>query len=118
MLTKLRVLIALGTILLPLSAQKAKNATVEQGRKEFEKTCGFCHGADATGSRAPYLIRSTVVSHDKNGDLIGHVIRNGRPDKGMPPIAMSDAQVAGITAFLHARVKEAVSSNNVPKDYP
>jgi cytochrome c oxidase cbb3-type subunit III len=115
---KFRVLIALGTIVLPLCAQKTRNSTVAEGRKEFEKTCGFCHGADATGSRAPDLIRSAVVSHDRNGDLLGPLIRNGRPDKGMPPIAMSDTQVAGIAAFLHARVKEAMGSNKVPKDYP
>jgi cytochrome c oxidase cbb3-type subunit 3 len=112
-----KVLIALGTIMLPLSAQKASQE-IEQGRKEFEKACGFCHGADATGARAPDLIRSAVVSHDRNGDLVGAVIRSGRPDKGMPPLAMSDAQVAQIAAFLHARVKQAIASNKVPRDYP
>ena len=113
-----RVLIALGAIILPLSAQKAGKANVEQGRKEFEKACGFCHGADASGARAPDLIRSTVVNHDQDGDQIGPVIRNGRPDKGMPPLPMSDAQVAQITAFLHARVTEAMASNKLPPEYP
>jgi cytochrome c oxidase cbb3-type subunit 3 len=113
MLTSTRVLILLGTVILSLAAQDA-----EQGRKEFEKACGFCHGPDATGSRAPDLIRSTVVNRDQNGELIGPVIRGGRPDKGMPPLPMSDTQIAQITAFLHARVKQAVASNRVPSDYP
>src|SRR5689334_283096 len=103
-----KVLIALGTVIFPISAQRASKETISEGRKEFEKACGFCHGADATGARAPDLIRSAVVSHDRNGDLIGPLIRGGRPDKGMPPLPMSDAQVAAITAFLHARVKEAI----------
>jgi len=65
---KLFVALAALVIILPLSAQKARNETVEQGRKEFEKSCGFCHGPDATGARAPDLIRSTVVSHDRSGE--------------------------------------------------
>src|SRR5436190_21029137 len=111
MLNSTRVLIALGTIVIPLSAQKASKDTVEQGRKEFEKACGFCHGADATGARAPDLIRSTLVSNDHNGDQLGPLIRNGRPDKGMPPLPMSDAQVTQIAAFLQARVDQAMASN-------
>src|SRR5689334_11420979 len=104
--------------LLPLSAQNAGKDTVEQGRKEFEKACGFCHGADATGSRAPDLIRSPLVNRDRNGDLIGPVILGGRPDKGMPPLPLDNTQIAQITAFLHARLKQAMASNKVPNDYP
>jgi cytochrome c oxidase cbb3-type subunit 3 len=118
MFKSLRVLIALGTVMIPLSAQKAGKSDVEQGRKEFEKACGFCHGADATGARAPDLLRSTVVNHDENGDQIGPVIRNGRPDKGMPPLPLSDAQIAQIAAFLHERVREAIKTNKLPQDYP
>src|SRR5690349_22890131 len=118
MLNSTRVLIALGTIILPLSAQKASQQTIEQGRKEFEKSCGFCHGADATGARAPDLIRSSVVSHDQDGDLLGPLIRAGRPDKGMPPLALAGDQIAAITAFVHARAAEALHSSHVPSDYP
>ena len=31
----------------------------------------------------PDLVRSLLVAHDVKGDLIGEVIRQGRPDKGM-----------------------------------
>src|SRR5439155_19596703 len=41
-----------------------------------------------------------------------------RPDKGMPPLPMSDPQVAQISAFLHARAYEALRSAHVPTDYP
>jgi len=97
----------------------AQNSAVERGRKQFEQSCGFCHGADATGARGPDLVRSPLVAHDVKGDLIGEVIRHGRPDKGMPPIpAMTDEQVADIAAFLHARAAEALESASVPKSYP
>lgn len=90
----------------------------ERGRKQFEQSCGFCHGADGTGARGPDLVRSPLVAHDVKGDQIGQVVRQGRPDKGMPAQALSDGQIADIAAFLHARAREALRSSSVPKGYP
>src|SRR5438128_7031557 len=39
-------------------------ASVERGKKAFAQSCGFCHGADATGARGPDLVRSALVAHD------------------------------------------------------
>jgi cytochrome c oxidase cbb3-type subunit III len=101
------------------SQSEAKDAeAVQRGRKQFEQACGFCHGADATGGRGPDLIRSPLVAHDQKGELIGEVIRSGRPDKGMPPLPASNEQIADIAAFLHARAQEAIQSSGVPSDYP
>lgn len=94
------------------------DAAIERGHKQFEQSCGFCHGPDATGARAPDLVRSPLVAHDVKGDKIGEVIRVGRPDKGMPPMALSDAQIQDIAAYLHARAEEALRSNEVPSKYP
>jgi cytochrome c oxidase cbb3-type subunit III len=94
------------------------DAAVVRGRKNFEQSCGFCHGPDATGARGPDLVRSPVVAHDVKGDKIGEVIRLGRPDKGMPAMSLTDQQVLDIAAFLHARAAEALHSNGVPSDYP
>lgn len=97
----------------------AKDPAIERGRKQFAESCGFCHGADATGARGPDLLRSPLVAHDVKGDQIGEVIRRGRPDKGMPPLAnMTDEQVADIAAFLHERAKEGLESASVPRSYP
>lgn len=93
-------------------------AQVERGRKQFQQSCGFCHGADATGARGPDLVRSPLVAHDVKGDLLGEVIRNGRPDKGMPPLPLSPEQIEEIAAFLHARTREAIESSGVPAAYP
>ena len=92
-------------------------AAAERGRKQFEQSCGFCHGADATGARGPDLLRSPLVAHDVKGDQIGPVIHEGRPDKGMPAMALTEAQVLDIAAFLHARAAEAMHSARVPKVY-
>jgi len=93
-------------------------AAAERGRREFVQSCGFCHGADATGARGPDLMRSPLVAHDVKGDQIGQVIRQGRPDKGMPAMPLSDAQILDIATFLHARAAEAARSSGVPKIYP
>jgi cytochrome c oxidase cbb3-type subunit 3 len=91
---------------------------IERGHKQFGQACGFCHGLDATGARGPDLVRSPLVAHDVKGDLIGEVIRHGRPDKGMPAMSLTDSQVSDIAAFLHARAAEALSSSGLPSVYP
>jgi len=102
----------------PPQPSPEQRAAVDRGRAQFQQACGFCHGPDATGARGPDLVRSTLVAHDVNGDLIGEVIRSGRPDKGMPALPLTPAQISASTAFLHARSKEAVESSGVPSDYP
>ncbi len=91
---------------------------IERGHKQFEQVCSFCHGPDATGARGPDLVRSPLVAHDVKGDLIGDVIHQGRPDKGMPAMPLTDAQVSDIAAFLHARAAEALRSSGIPRGYP
>jgi cytochrome c oxidase cbb3-type subunit III len=79
--------------------------TVNRGRAQFEKNCSFCHGAAATGtSNGPNLILSAIVRHDQNGNSIGPVVRQGRPDRGMPAFNLSDSEISDIVAFLHARM--------------
>ena len=96
----------------------SQDPAVERGHKQFEQACGFCHGPDATGARGPDLVRSPLVAHDVKGDQIGEVIRHGRPDKGMPPMPVTDQQVIDIAAYLHARAAEALRSAHVPRSYP
>jgi cytochrome c oxidase cbb3-type subunit III len=81
-----------------------------RGQKVFGPSCGFCHGSDASGKSAPDLIRSQLVLHDEAGSQIGPVIRNGRPDRGMPAFpALTAEQIADIAAFLKSR-KQATSN--------
>src|SRR5882757_5167824 len=83
-------------------------AAVERGRAQFSQSCAFCHGPNANGgTHGPSLIRSAVVRHDENGNLIGAVIRDGRPDQGMPSIPLAPEQVADIVAFVKSRVLAA-----------
>lgn len=101
------------------AAEKPAVQAVERGRQQFKASCGFCHGDDATGSRGPDLIRSPVLGHDVNGELLKPVIKEGRPDKGMPGFpTLTDRQIMDMVAFLHAQALAALHSSRVPKDYP
>lgn len=86
------------------AAEAARAAAADRGHALFKQNCSACHGEDATGGRGADLIRSTLVRHDKNGDLIGPVVANGRIEKGMPSFQLTDSQVADIVAFLQAQI--------------
>ena len=85
---------------------------VQQGGALFRQDCSFCHGRDATGGESgPDLTRSRLVAADVNGDKIGPVVRNGRPDKGMPPFARSDQQIASLVAFIRTQLQNAQAAS-------
>lgn len=79
-------------------------AAVDRGQKLFSQNCAFCHGKDANGGDGgPDLIRSVLVNHDENGNLIAPVVLNGRPNEGMPKFKLTPVQISDIATFLHAR---------------
>ena len=106
------------SLAIPTFAATPDPKAVERGRELFQQACGFCHGNDATGARGPDLVRSAMVTHDEDGNLIGPVIKNGREEKGMPAFAYSSQQISDLSAFLHDQIRAALNSNRVPRDYP
>ncbi len=102
-----------------LFAQSSPADAAKRGQAQFAQSCAFCHGPDATGgAEGPNLMRSAVVRHDDNGNLIGPVIRDGRPKKGMPAIRISEPQIADVVAYLHSRLKESdLTSPANPRQY-
>ena len=78
----------------------------------FQQNCAFCHGRDAAGGETgPDLTRSKLVAQDVAGDKIAEVLRQGRPDKGMPPFTFSAAEVAELVAFIHEQRSQAKLHN-------
>ena len=84
--------------------EAAEAAAADRGSAMFKQNCAACHGEDLTGGRGPDLIRSSLVRHDKNGDLIGPVVTNGRAEKGMPAFPFTQAQVADLVAFIQSEL--------------
>jgi cytochrome c oxidase cbb3-type subunit III len=95
-----------------IAGSKQNPEAVERGGKIFAEKCGGCHGATAKGtSRGPDLIRSLLVLDDEKGILISPVIRNGRPDKGMPKLNLTEDQISDVVAWLHVQTYAADHRN-------
>ena len=72
------------------------------GKALFLEKCAFCHGPDTAGGESgPDLTRSTVVAADTNGNRIAPVVREGRPQAGMPAFTLSDQDMSALVAFIH-----------------
>lgn len=99
-------------------SSKSPNNSIDRGHKQFAQTCAACHGEDATGGRGPDLIRSSLVRRDRNGDLIGQVVTQGRPDRGMPAFTLAEAQIVDIAAFLQSQVALFDLHTRSPGGYP
>ena len=85
-------------------------AAAARGAVLYASNCAFCHGEKARGAEGPNLVRSVLVLHDEKGELIGPVIAQGRPDRGMPPFAsLTEAQRSDIAQFLHMQVELAAN---------
>jgi cytochrome c oxidase cbb3-type subunit 3 len=98
--------------------KQAQAEAAERGHKTFVATCAACHGEDATGGRGTDLIRSALVRHDKNGDLLSPLIAAGRPDRGMPGFPLGERELTDIAAFLHAQIDLYDMHTRVPGGYP
>lgn len=91
-----------------LEGSKQDPAAVERGAKVFAANCAGCHGPAAKGGPgAPDLVRSLLVLDDEKGILIAPVIRNGRPDQGMPKLGLSKQQISDVVAWLHLQTYTA-----------
>lgn len=94
----------IGIVLLIWSAAAAaQDASNDTGQAVFRRDCSFCHGRGGGGGESgPDLTRSKLVEDDKAGSTIEPVIREGRPDRGMPAFHLSEQELAGVVAFIHS----------------
>jgi mono/diheme cytochrome c family protein len=91
-----------------IAGSKQDPAAYERGGKAFRTYCAGCHGVNAKGGPgAPDLVRSLLVLDDEKGILIAPVIREGRPDKGMPKLNLTEQQISDIVAWLHVQTYAA-----------
>jgi cytochrome c oxidase cbb3-type subunit 3 len=91
-----------------IAGSKEDPAAVARGNKAYLGNCAGCHGVAAKGGPgAPDLIRSVLVLDDEKGILIAPVLREGRPDQGMPKPNLTEAQISDIVAWLHVQTYAA-----------
>ncbi len=85
-------------------------AAAAKGAPLYKQNCGGCHGDTARGGQAPNLVRSIAVLHDEKDEEIGPVIKNGRPQAGMPPFPnLSQDDIHNIDQFLKLQVELAAN---------
>lgn len=91
-------------------------AVIERGRTLYSVTCTSCHGADARGGQlgGPNLLRSQLVLADRDGEAIVPVIQKGRPDKGMPPMPLNDADAKAVAIYLHSMLAAGGNQGSPP----
>jgi len=92
-------------------------AVLERGKALYSTHCAFCHGADARGGNGggPNLLRSQLVLSDQKGELIGEVVRNGRPGTAMLPMTLTATQISDVADFIHSF---RVGGYDVSRDTP
>ena len=91
-----------------ITGSKENPAAVNRGAKLFAANCAGCHGVSAKGGPgAPDLVRSVLVLDDEKGILIAPVLREGRPDQGMPKPNLTEPQISDIVAWLHVQTYAA-----------
>lgn len=91
-----------------IAGSKEDPAAYERGAKLYTSYCAGCHGANARGGPgAPDLVRSLLVLDDEKGLLIAPVLRNGRPDAGMPKMGLTEPQISDLVAWLHVQTYAA-----------
>ncbi len=83
-----------------LSAAGLSAQDVDPGRLVFENRCARCHGADGNGGELGPAITGRLRAHT-DPDL-ATLITQGLPNRGMPPVQVSDAEMPVLIRFLRS----------------
>jgi len=93
-------------------------AAAKKGEPLYKQNCATCHGDDARGSQAPSLVRSVVVLHDEKDEEIGPVIKQGRPQGGMPAFPQLSADdIHNIGQYLKLQIELAANRGTYGSTY-
>src|SRR5207302_6272835 len=87
-------------------AQDVENGDL--GRETFEAHCAVCHGADGKGGGRGPAIASRLRAH--TNEQLANLIRNGRPERGMPPNRVSAPEMAELLKFLRSIQRRGAAS--------
>lgn len=90
---------------------RADDAAADRGEQLFVQSCGNCHGADARGTaKAPDLIRSLVVLHNRANQLHGSEMASVLKAPPNHSFDLTQAQVADLSQFLDRAVFRTLRS--------
>jgi cytochrome c oxidase cbb3-type subunit III len=93
-------------------------AAAKKGEPVYVANCAGCHGKTARGGQAPDLVRSVVVLHDEKDEEIGPLVKNGRPQAGMPAFpGLSQEDIHNISQFLKLQVELTANRGTYGQTY-
>lgn len=105
-------------LLQPAAPQDA--ALVLQGDPLYQQLCGACHGGNGSGGPggAANLLQSPIAMAADGGRTLHAFLQVGRPDKGMPPMTVTEAESAAIAARLLSFRPVVAAANTAPGQDP
>lgn len=82
----------------PVFAQAVRTGTVAE---RYAQLCASCHGDKLQGAQAPSML-DDVWAHGSDDESLAKSIRNGFPDKGMPPwgTAIPEKEIRAMVIFI------------------
>jgi len=93
-------------------------AAAKKGEPLYAANCAACHGKTARGGEAPDLVRSVVVLHDEKDEEIGALLKNGRPQAGMPAFpGLTQEDIHNISQFLKMQVELSANRGTYGQTY-
>ncbi len=93
-----RILNSVALSLVIAAVTYAQQPDSSPGTTAYQTRCVLCHGCDGSGSdRAPAIL--DYISANSPAQLAA-LIRNGVPDKGMPPFEIPEDQLAHLVSYL------------------
>ena len=93
-------------------------AAAAKGAPLYKENCATCHGETARGAQGPNLVRSTSVLHDEHDEEIGPIVKNGRPQGGMPAFpSLSADDIHNIAQFLKMQVELTANRGTYGQTY-
>jgi PQQ-dependent dehydrogenase (methanol/ethanol family) len=104
--------LAAGILLLtPALYAQPSAASPERGQATYARRCAGCHGPDAFGGeKGPALTNNRGLRRTSFEDTRG-IIRNGRPDSGMPPFDIPAAELDDVALYVHSLNAPAASAH-------
>lgn len=100
------MLLSLVLMILSGAAQAVENGDL--GRQTFEAHCAICHGADGNGGGRGPAIASRLRA--QTNEQLANLIRNGRPERGMPPNRVSVPEMTELLKFLRSIQRRGAAS--------
>jgi cytochrome c oxidase cbb3-type subunit 3 len=77
---------------------------VQRGDATYQAVCAACHGAQGRGGPggSPDLTQSAIAMAADGGKELHAFLQVGRPEKGMPPFPLSEAESIDLSAKLRS----------------